>query len=184
MSLVSAESELIRLCGKAGLDDGRRTLLEAVLAASDPEAVLTRHASSQPTVVAAIARAHSSLESRARPGRAKGAALCDPHARLGRGRARRTAGGPAPRTCGPTRQSDRRTGLDQGRRYGGTEQSGGLPGEGRACEDHEGRRVRSRRRRIRRGMAGTRGGGHWTTARARDRCPVHHGRPTALLAQR
>ena len=71
MSLVSAESELIRLCGKAGLDDGQRALLEAVLAASDPKAVLTRHASSEPTVVAAIARAHSSLESRARPGRAK-----------------------------------------------------------------------------------------------------------------
>jgi hypothetical protein len=71
MSLVSAESELIQLCGKAGLGDGQRALLEAVLAASDPEAVLTRHASSEPTGVAAIARAHSALESRARPGRAK-----------------------------------------------------------------------------------------------------------------
>jgi len=71
MSLVSAESELIQLCGKAGLSDGQRALLQAVLAASDPREVLTRHASSEPTGVAAIARAHSALESRARPGRAK-----------------------------------------------------------------------------------------------------------------
>ena len=71
MSLVSAESELVRLCGQAGLRDGQRALLEAVLAASVPEAVLTLHASSEPTGVAAIARAHSALESRARPGRAK-----------------------------------------------------------------------------------------------------------------
>ena len=71
MSLVSAESDLIRLCGKAGLGDGQRVLLQAVLAASDPVAVLTRHASNEPTGVAAIARAHSALESRARPGRTK-----------------------------------------------------------------------------------------------------------------
>jgi hypothetical protein len=71
MSLVSAESELIRLCGKAGLGDGQRALLEAVLAASDPGVVLTRHVSSEPTGVAAVARAHSALESRARPGRVK-----------------------------------------------------------------------------------------------------------------
>ena len=70
MSLVSAESELIRLCGRAGLGDSQRALLEAVLAACDPGAVLTRHVSSEPTGVAAIARAHSALESRARPGRA------------------------------------------------------------------------------------------------------------------
>ncbi len=70
MSLVSAASELIRLCGRAGLKDGQRALLEAVLAASDPGAVLTRHVSSEPTGVAATARVHSALESRARPGRA------------------------------------------------------------------------------------------------------------------
>ncbi|MGW6898855.1 hypothetical protein ACWGF2_19945 [Streptomyces sp. NPDC054919] len=42
-----------------------------MLAASAPEAVLTRHATSTPTAVASIARAHSALESRARPGRSK-----------------------------------------------------------------------------------------------------------------
>jgi hypothetical protein len=77
MSLVSAESDLIRLCRKAGLDGSQRALLEAVLAASDPEAVLTRHASSEPTGIAAIARAHSALESRARPGRAKAQPYAD-----------------------------------------------------------------------------------------------------------
>ncbi|MFE5793348.1 hypothetical protein ACFQ8C_12335 [Streptomyces sp. NPDC056503] len=70
MSLVSAESELIRLCGRAGLSNGQRALLEAVLAAGNPGALLTRHVSSEPTGVAAIARVHSALESRARPGRA------------------------------------------------------------------------------------------------------------------
>jgi hypothetical protein len=71
MSLVSAETELIRLCGKAGLGDGQRALLEAVLPASDPGVVLSRHVSGAPTGVAAVARAHSALESRARPGRTK-----------------------------------------------------------------------------------------------------------------
>ncbi|GAA2986911.1 MULTISPECIES: hypothetical protein [Streptomyces] len=70
MSLVSAASELIRLCWRAGLDEGQRALLETVLGASDPRAVLTRHVSHEPTGVAAIARVHSALESRARPGRA------------------------------------------------------------------------------------------------------------------
>ncbi|MEW2570215.1 hypothetical protein [Streptomyces sp. NPDC047070] len=71
MSLVRAEADLIRLCQRAGLSDGQRALLEAVLAASDPEAVLTRHVTSAPTAVAALARAHSALESRSRPGRSK-----------------------------------------------------------------------------------------------------------------
>jgi hypothetical protein len=44
MSLVGAEADLIRLCERAGLGDTQRALLEAVLAASDPEAVLTQHA--------------------------------------------------------------------------------------------------------------------------------------------
>ncbi|MGW1762200.1 hypothetical protein [Streptomyces mirabilis] len=71
MSLVRAEADLIRLCQRAGLSDGQRALLEAVLAASDPEAVLTQHVTSAPTAVATLARAHSALESRARPGRSK-----------------------------------------------------------------------------------------------------------------
>lgn len=71
MSLVRAEADLIRLCTRAGLGDGQRALLEAVLAASNPEAVLTQHVTSEPIAVAAIARVHSALESRARPGRAK-----------------------------------------------------------------------------------------------------------------
>ncbi|MEU9362435.1 hypothetical protein AB0D35_30725 [Streptomyces sp. NPDC048301] len=69
MSRVSAASELIRLCRRAGLKDDQQCLLEAVLVASDPRAVLTRHVSGEPTAVAAIARVHSALESRARPGR-------------------------------------------------------------------------------------------------------------------
>ncbi len=71
MSLVGAEADLIRLCARAGLDDGQRSLLEAVLASSDAEAVLTQHVTSAPTAVAAMARAHSALESRGRPGRSK-----------------------------------------------------------------------------------------------------------------
>ncbi|MFJ8034667.1 hypothetical protein [Streptomyces sp. NPDC096032] len=71
MSLVRAEADLIRLCARAGLDDGQHALLEAVLTASDPEAVLTEHVTSAPTAVAAMARAQSALESRGRPSRSK-----------------------------------------------------------------------------------------------------------------
>ncbi|MFD5013721.1 hypothetical protein [Streptomyces chartreusis] len=71
MSLVGAEADLIRRCEQAGLEDGQRALLEAVLAACDPEAVSTQHVTSAPTAVAAIARAQSALESRGRPGRSK-----------------------------------------------------------------------------------------------------------------
>ncbi|MFJ9634441.1 hypothetical protein ACIRU8_42790 [Streptomyces sp. NPDC101175] len=71
MSLVHAEADLIRLCRRAGLRDGQRVLLEAVLTASDPEAVLTQHATGAPTAVATLARAHSALASRARPGRSE-----------------------------------------------------------------------------------------------------------------
>ncbi|MFF7601276.1 hypothetical protein [Streptomyces mirabilis] len=69
MSLVSAETDWIRRCGTAGLDDHQRSLLEGVLAACDPDSLLTRHVSGAQTAVAAIARAHSALESRARKGR-------------------------------------------------------------------------------------------------------------------
>lgn len=71
MSLVRAEADWIRLCGVAGLDDCQRGLLESVLTACDPDSVLTRHVSGARTAVAAIARAHSALESRARKGRKK-----------------------------------------------------------------------------------------------------------------
>ncbi|MFD9586659.1 hypothetical protein ACFWBM_18450 [Streptomyces sp. NPDC059980] len=71
MSLVGTRGELIRLCGRAGLSDGQRVLLETVLAAGDPASVLTRHVGSELTGVATLARTHSALESRARPGRVK-----------------------------------------------------------------------------------------------------------------
>ncbi|GAA3185337.1 hypothetical protein GCM10010451_38200 [Streptomyces virens] len=69
--MVGAEADLIRLCERAGLGDTQRALLEAVLAASDPQAVLTQHVTSVPTAVAAVARAQSALESRGRPDRSK-----------------------------------------------------------------------------------------------------------------
>ncbi|MFD4415434.1 hypothetical protein [Streptomyces sp. NPDC058476] len=71
MSLVSAQGELIRLCGRAGLSEGQRVVLEAVLVAGDPVSVLTRHVGCELTGVVTLARAHSALESRARPGRVK-----------------------------------------------------------------------------------------------------------------
>lgn len=71
MSLVSAQGELVRLCGRAGLSEGQRVVLEAVLAAGDPVSVLTRHVGGELTGVVTLARAHSALESRARPGRVK-----------------------------------------------------------------------------------------------------------------
>ncbi|MFH8803809.1 hypothetical protein ACH4F6_30090 [Streptomyces sp. NPDC017936] len=46
-------------------------MLEAVLAAGDPVSVLTRHVGCELTGVVTLARAHSALESRARPGRVK-----------------------------------------------------------------------------------------------------------------
>ncbi|MFJ7043435.1 hypothetical protein ACIQVC_08565 [Streptomyces sp. NPDC101112] len=77
MSLVSAQSELIRLCRRAGLSDGQRVLLEAVLAAGDPASVLTRHVGCELTGVVTLARAHSALESRARPSRVKAQPYAD-----------------------------------------------------------------------------------------------------------
>lgn len=184
MSLVSAEGELIQLCGKAGLGGSQRALLEAVLAASNPEAVLTRHASSEPTGVAAIARAHSALESRARPGRTKAQPYED-HALI--------LVEAALEALKVVRLHVPAGGLDRSVRELGSIKAGGTAGlrsvadcraKAELVEVTRARRARSRRRRIHRGMAGTRGGGHWTTARARDRCPVHHGRPPALPAQR
>ncbi|MEU8795017.1 hypothetical protein [Streptomyces sp. NPDC048643] len=46
-------------------------MLEAVLVAGDPVSVLTRHVGCELTGVVTLARAHSALESRARPGRVK-----------------------------------------------------------------------------------------------------------------
>ncbi|MFF8957337.1 hypothetical protein [Streptomyces sp. NPDC014894] len=69
MSLVRAEADLIRLCGTAGLNDGQQALLRALLTACDPDAVLTRHAASAPTAIAALAKARTALASRSLKGR-------------------------------------------------------------------------------------------------------------------
>lgn len=69
MSLVSDQGDWVRLCGRAGLRDGQRAMLETLLSACDPDALLTRHVTGGRTAVIAVTRAHSVLESRGRAGR-------------------------------------------------------------------------------------------------------------------
>lgn len=71
MSFVREHADWLRRCEVAGLSDGQRVLLEGVLAACEPEVVFTRHVAGAQTAVAAIARAHAAIESRARPNRTK-----------------------------------------------------------------------------------------------------------------
>lgn len=69
MSLVRDRADWIRLCDVGQLSAPQRFLVEAVLAASDPQVVLTRHVACARTIVTSIAHAHSALESRGRPHR-------------------------------------------------------------------------------------------------------------------
>lgn len=69
MSLVRDQADWIRLCRLSRLSDEQQVLLETVIAACDPDAILTRQVACTETAVAAIARGHSALESRARPNR-------------------------------------------------------------------------------------------------------------------
>ncbi|MEV7548474.1 hypothetical protein AB0N89_02495 [Amycolatopsis sp. NPDC089917] len=71
MSLVRDHADWIRLCDEGRLSDSQQVLLETVLAACDPEVVLTRHVAGTGAALTAIARVESALESRARPSRVK-----------------------------------------------------------------------------------------------------------------